>query len=479
MNNLTLSLKDCIMDKNNRYFHRIMGVDSLDIDSIYEDINNIFYIVSEMEDRHNLKLMEKEVTTALPLDTYSKKADLILSGDFTNVQNNLDAFKMVLSMFDYKNHVDKLTKLIFLMERNPDNKNILFFGDISYEEVLFLFYKFLSGVNVFYFSTNIEFNNFFQDIDINNKYTTVDLKENSWENIKFPTKKLINRQTDAYKASKEIETIMYNENSNILKPFVFDNHKVSNINLITTYEELKIILKEDARVRPKFSYDDEYVYIPNIVTKISGVEEKLKDYKALIKDLTDLEGSTIFDIDTKTNALRQHGPLSRQVLKSYCIFDNEDVFIDIEKFAESKDFQHSFLKLSAQRIYLEKINILINSKNIFKFNSTSEEKLDMALSLLKMSYPNICEILHSYNYYGNIPKVFIFASQEIKPDKAKTLSVLISFMSLLAFDVILIVPSGYTDVERFILDNLIKTHKLPKVNQKLSLKDIRKKGFLF
>ena len=68
----------------------------------------------------------------------------------------------------------------------------------------------------------------------------------------FPKEKRSRQTTVAYRASREIETILNQEGSGLYKPWQLRDYTPSSITLKTTYDELFILGKEIAMVRPGF-----------------------------------------------------------------------------------------------------------------------------------------------------------------------------------------------------------------------------------
>ena len=69
----------------------------------------------------------------------------------------------------------------------------------------------------------------------------------------FPTEKRERKSTVAYRASREIETILNHEGSYFYKPWQLRDYTPSSITLKTTYDELFLLAKEKAMIRPDFA----------------------------------------------------------------------------------------------------------------------------------------------------------------------------------------------------------------------------------
>ena len=109
----------------------------------------------------------------------------------------------------------------------------------------------------------------------------------------FPTEKRSRKATVAYRASQEIESILNHEGSGLYKPWQLRDYTPSSVTLKTTYDELFILGKEKAMIRPNFEVKDGVVKIPTIFAKIQGVSSNRKEYWERLHSLSKLENSLL------------------------------------------------------------------------------------------------------------------------------------------------------------------------------------------
>ena len=105
----------------------------------------------------------------------------------------------------------------------------------------------------------------------------------------FPTEKRSRKATVAYRASQEIEAILNHEGSGLFKPWQLRDYTPSSVTLKTTYDELFILGKEKAMIRPNFEVKNGLVKIPTIFAKIQGVSSNRKEYWEHLHSLSELE----------------------------------------------------------------------------------------------------------------------------------------------------------------------------------------------
>jgi len=157
-----------------------------------------------------------------------------------------------------------------LTEKELYNPKILYYGDIKSHEVYFLILLSKIGCDILYINTYSHGE--FALIDDQSSYSKV-LELNKKSILKaFPeTEVLIRQETEAFRASREISTVIYNEDDGLYKPWQFESYNVHPITLKTTYDELKILWNEESRMRPSFKIENKTVYVSNIFTMVSGV----------------------------------------------------------------------------------------------------------------------------------------------------------------------------------------------------------------
>ncbi|WP_374049773.1 YceG family protein [Neobacillus sp. PS3-34] len=138
----------------------------------------------------------------------------------------------------------------------------------------------------------------------------------------FPKEKRSRKTTVAFRASREIESILNQEGSGLYKPWQLREYTPSSLTLKTTYDELFILAKEPAMIRPDFEVKDGMVKIPALFAKIQGVSKNRKEYWDRIHALEQMENTLIiryFPFTTTTsndfrfhyrNALDRDGLLS-------------------------------------------------------------------------------------------------------------------------------------------------------------------------
>src|SRR3712207_964123 len=100
-------------------------------------------------------------------------------------------------------------------------------------------------------------------------------------------------ETQAFKASEELNEILHDKSSGCYRPWQFVNYKVNKDTLKTTYDEIILWGRQEAMIRPGWKIEDNEVTIPNLFSKVMGIHENIKEYKNEINQLIE-EKNTLF-----------------------------------------------------------------------------------------------------------------------------------------------------------------------------------------
>lgn len=348
------------------------------------------------------------------------------------------------------------------------NPKVLYYGDMKKHEAYFFIFLSKMGCDILY--VNSYGDEVFEEIDKNNDCTKL-LKLPQLEALKdFPKEEVIIRQeTTAFKASREIGSVIYNEEDGLYRPWQFEEYNIYPVTLKTTYDELKILWKEEARMRPGFKIENKTVYIPNLFAKVSGVSSDIKEYWKEFSHFKNEENLFFIpDIPYLKDTYSKYDLYSLE----YC-FNNEKL-IDKEKLFEHRLYKFSYLKTALQNTIVDKINQLFKLP-MFKCEMTAEFRLKVLMTVINID-ENILELIQKFDYPFKIPKLFIYDNdKDIFSDGD---AIVISFLNLMGFDIVVFTPTGYNNIEEKVDDKYYDIHKLESIEFDLqipiSLKSIRR-----
>ncbi|CDI50412.1 YceG family protein [Clostridium tetani] len=500
------------------YFYRYIGITKnqdeyynnlYKLDKNLSDLNNLYLkFISNIPFNTDYELIKKTANLWGNLDPFNDKKKIFLLSSIKLVKalplfpNELtqtsinEAFNYIFNLYikntqninatKIKNFTLKIltwiNKFIPNLFQNVDyNKNetndifnpkIIYYGNIKNHEIYFLIFLSKIGCDILYINSYSD--GAFLEIDKENTYSNI-IELNTKSPLKdFPKREVISRtETIAFKASNEIEEIIYDEESGLYKPWQFESYNVESVTLKTTYDELKILWNEEARMRTGFKIENGTIYIPNIFAKISGVTEDINIYW---KDLSyfKLIGANLFISNLPFTEINY----SKHDLYRLSYLINNDGYLHEDSLIKSEFYKFSYLKTSLQKTIIKKINDMFELP-LFKKEVNKEFKLKILMTILNID-KNLIELLQSFDYPFKIPKLIIYSKDENSFSDED--SIIITFLNLIGFDILIITPTGYNNIENQIPRKYYDIHKFEKINLNLelaNLDNINKKKFSF
>jgi hypothetical protein len=288
----------------------------------------------------------------------------------------------------------------------------------------------------------------------------------------FPKEKRTRKTTVAYRASKEIETILNQEGSGLYKPWQLRDYTPSSITLKTTYDELFILCKELAMIRPDFEVGNGQVKIPSIFAKVQGVSKNRKEYWDRLQSLSQLEQSVLirrlpFTMSNSSD-FRFH---YRNAL-------GKDGLISPEKMMQSHYWPYSFLPSGLQRGIASAVGRMCEKPGLKPLPMESLEEVKMYLFTQALFMPkNIIQLVERFDYSQQVPKLIIY-NNELTGMLSRSDAALILLLNQFGIDIVLYNPPGHNDIENYLDESLFDKHWLEDVVFDLEFKEpsIFKKG---
>lgn len=340
---------------------------------------------------------------------------------------------------------------------------ILFYGNIKLHEVLLLIFFSFIGVDIIYINPDIEKNKIFSSFkDEDDLFTKINLKY-SVNNFDFPNAIIpVRKSTENYKVQEEIQNVIYDDvNISMLRPWQFENKMVTPITLKSTYDEVKLLINEEAKFRPEFSFNNTSIYIPNFFVKIKGVHEEISDYWSDMKIILNSPNSRNVYFVNKLPFTR----IDIGVNESYFSYLIENNKLNKNKLFIDRYYRFGYLKTALQNLIISKINYLMNSKHIFACENDFQFELKIIKTLLNMS-PQVIKMLELFDFPSIVPKLVIYHNN--KEMFSIYDAITIALLNSCGVDIVIFTPTNYNDIEPFIRESLYDTYQLPKVNFNLN-----------
>lgn len=347
-----------------------------------------------------------------------------------------------------------------------DGENLpvfIYYGEANDYESYFLRFLSLCPVDVVYISPTKAHNYI-----LGGRIVELD---NVYEIPKFPTEeKRIKVATTAYKAEKEIEDSIYNEDTGMFKDKQFSH--VTPKTLKTTYDEIFILWNEEVSVRPSFDIEGNRVYLPNIFAKVCGIKDGnkntyVKNIKSLVKEDTILYPG--FPLILNYNMISDYS-LNQAVTKGKIVPDY------LKRITE---YNYDYINEDTQNLMIEKMQELIDLKWI-NYTGNNVEKIILG-TLLNLDKQTL-DLIQGFDYTKKNPKIIVYDSTESMPNVMD--SIYLCFLNLIGFDIVIFTPTGYRNIEKFIKNGVCENYvigdfmfnvKLPKIKGNVVTRE--KKGF--
>lgn len=253
--------------------------------------------------------------------------------------------------------------------------------------------------------------------------------------------------TAAYHAERELDTLMYNDSG------MYRNQqygKANTVTLQTMYEEIGILWPQELKYRPNFSTVNDVANIPVIFAKASGIKDgDVTKYWQSIKPLLTPETFLIKQVpyinSTDPNPFKQYvaeffknGKVQKSKIKAHSLY------------------QYGVLREEIQDHILDKLQLLIDQKSI-KGTFENGTEYTIVATVLNMQ-KDIIRMIQKFDFTKMNPKIVYINTTET-PISLED-SILTAFLSLVGFDIVFFVPTGYQSIEKHFNKRLMEEHQV-------------------
>jgi hypothetical protein len=343
------------------------------------------------------------------------------------------------------------------------NPKILYYGQINKREAYFLFFLNRLGCDVIYINT--ETNGPFEKIDPESKLSQCAGAMRQLPMCPFPQERVLSAmQTEAYAASEELREHLHSDDSMFYRPWQLVDYSVKALRLITTYDEIGILVKENALMRHGFEVEQGTVAIPSFFSKVIGVRKDINRYYQEINDLKKLPKTCFYNSLPISNKVTQ---LKKVEYYAVCGKDNT---IDTERLMNAGFWPYKHLQMHVQKLISSAVRDFCRFKGIKrqKKYGVDEQRLIIFSSLMSIDEKSL-QLLQQFDYSRDVPKCIIYNNE----DNGELIfedSILIYFFSSVGMDVIVYNPAGHNDIEIYIEDKMFNRHHLEEVAFNLPFK---------
>lgn len=328
--------------------------------------------------------------------------------------------------------------------RYEDIPVILYYGDISQSEMYFLNFMSRCGFDTVYISPDKKNSALVIDKNIGGRMQIFELPQ-SKESGTYPNKAIkMKVATVAYSAERDLDTMLYGGDTGIYRSFQFPNSQ--SVTLKTTFEEISILWKQEARFRTGFTTAGNLVSVPNIFAKISGVEDgNLGNYWEDVRQK--LTHDTILIVKEKNPAEEP-----REDLSVYRQFYRNGQY-DIEKFKASTLNKFSYLPDRVQDLLFYKLQEVVSSGFLkLEGDELMCSVLNHGMSLTK----RFTQMIQRFDFTRTIPKLIYIDA--IEDTFLLWECIHLVLCNLIGFDILIYTPTGYKNLETYVSSDAFEEH---------------------
>lgn len=355
--------------------------------------------------------------------------------------------------------INHLNPLLEKADPEKDMPKFLWYGDVKKSHPYFLYYLIKIGCDLVIFHPEGKDVLAVEEGIFTHRFPNTEPAE------PFPKEKRSRKTTVAYRASKEIETILNQEGSGLYKPWQLRDYTPSSITLKTTYDELYILGKEISMIRPGFEVGSGQVKIPSLFSKVQGVSKNRKEYWERLQALSQFEHSLLIRqlpfTWSSSNDFRFH---YRNALE-------QDGLLSPEKMMQAHYWPYSHLPTSLQKGIANAITRICEKPGLKPLQGESMEEVSIYLFSQAMFTPKeIIQLMEKFDYSQHVPKLMIYNNEQ-RGMLSRSDAALILLLNQFGIDIIIYNPPGHNDIENYLDDDLFDTHWLEDVVFDLEFKE--------
>ncbi|UAC46965.1 YceG family protein [Bacillus aquiflavi] len=380
-----------------------------------------------------------------------------LLSTFETLENNglssSDLRRVLVDVVKWTNN--HLKDLLINADPEKEMPKFLWYGEATKSHQYFLYYLMKIGCDIMMFHP--DGTDVLQKFDPNQELTFVHTYPEKKEPEPFPTEKRRRTSTVAYRASREIESILNHEGSGLYKPWQLRDYTPSSVTLKTTYDELFLLIKEKAMIRPNFEVKNGEVKIPSIFAKVQGVSKNRKEYWDRIHGVIQLEDCLLIKrfpfTSNINNDFRFH----------YRNSLDKDGLLNPDKIMNAHFWKYGHLPGGLQKGIANAVKNICRQPHFKPIHQETEEDVKMYLFTQAMQIPaSILKLLQKFDYSQDVPKLILY-NNELNGTMTRPDAALLLLLNHFGIDIVLYNPPGQNDIENYLDESLYDIHWLEDV----------------
>ena len=293
-----------------------------------------------------------------------------------------------------------------------------------------------------------------------------------WSREEIERRDVKRQDTVAKAAHDEIRNLLHRDSEGLYAPWQFEEYRIENVMLNTTYEEIYLYWDEGVQMRPGFAVSSERVKrgdrmyegslsIPNMFVKVRGVPEHVEKYWADFEHLR--EGRIV--------SVKDRFPFTRSVYVHRRGIVLKDGKFPVEDVKRMSEYGFGHIRGSMQDLMIEKMNEMISDRNwlVEKYRDDYDMAFRILHNVLSLDREYV-EMLQKYDFGGSIPKLVVFDGDESVASVDDV--IVMMFLYRMGFDVVVMTPTGYENIEGVMNKEYVDVHKLARFEMGLSVPEV-------
>ncbi|MGP7815975.1 YceG family protein [Niallia sp. 01092] len=378
-----------------------------------------------------------------------------------NGMQNSELRRVLVDMIKWSiNHLDPALNNSMINGQMP---KFMWYGHAKKSQAYFLMYLQEIGCDLVFVHPNGT--DVLEQLSLHEKTAFTHKYPQTKEAESFPTEKRRRTATVAYRASREIESILNHEGSGLYKPWQLRNYLPMSVTLKTTYDELFLLEKEMAMIRPNFEVSNGEVKIPTIFAKVFGVSKNRKEY-----------WDRLHTISSAPHALLiKDFPFTRAVVSDFRFhYRNalgKDGKLDCDLMINAHYWNYGRLPIGLQKGIAHAIRTVCDKPFLQPLlNETEEEAAIFLFSQGLLLPPDILKLLQKFDYSQEVPSMILFKTEQNGVFSREDAAVLL-LLNTFGIDIILYNPAGHMDIENYVKEDLFDKHLLEDVVFEMEFKE--------
>ncbi|PGS50156.1 YceG family protein [Bacillus sp. AFS041924] len=331
---------------------------------------------------------------------------------------------------------------------------LIWYGDATLSERYFLYLLILLGFDVAIFHP--EGKDSLSNL-LGHQSDRIKILPSTTTLVPFPQEKPVRKSTVAHRATKEIEKLLHTDDSLLYKPWQFRHYASRSLTLKATYDELFILHKEKAMLRPNFQVKDNSVEIPVFFIKILGVTKNRREYWDRIRQLTERDLTLKIDQFPFTQSVKGNQQYHYQNALG------RDGLLEPQKMMESNWWRYKELPTGLQFGLASAISRYVERANIKPLANETKAQTQLFLFSQSMNIPNeVLRLLQQFDYPQQVPKLIIYNTEK-DGELSRTDAALLLLLNEFGIDLVILNPTGQNDIELFVDEKSFDSHWLEEV----------------